>query len=753
MLTDQMISTVIREVDTTKFNSEAHGPGQLVSYNLKHKSASIREGSFFDRFKFKKNEAFYFLKSNSKAVIIENITFTWKEGTNNIALDFLATFQFKIDTKNLDEYKSLVESLHNPQGVGIALYEIIDGCVDQVLSDIYRRSQTHGEDLLSIFYKAGVLHHDSIELNNAVSQAVQSKLGITNFNIGLHLIDLPPQYLEIKCETPLDIRDVENRTYKVKTKADIEISNYQLYKIQRFDSNKDINKAIEASIKQDIDRAVRKHVFNFGYFDLIESFYTSTVSNASQAISKLIEADIKTMVANKGYSIKLFHTLCDIPPLVLIDQGMRFTMSQESHQFKTKDSNLPIGLNLTLSLHLSSFKKVKSLIKPEHDTDRIRSDIMSQIAMACNDVLTSASIYEFDLVFDESLRQPLIDSLHTNLTDKYGFSVEIITMQPILSENKERLDALINESRPFALEISAQADSGDRDIVNYEGAFIVTGMDQQGYHRFVSKDYGFCKSSSKRSDIAYKKLASAIKNGTGQSFDINSESFEQEWKRHCIDIELQNIASGIQTNAEEYFSKESEVAAKTRHSKASEQLRDITEGIGLTFTRAEFGLEIEVTQFKRLDTDTEKENASVRDLKRENRRIYLENDAKELKDKLESDAAYRNQALDLKSKALNQAYAEDDLSREDIEREIRHNDSNDRDALFEELEQERNKSIALTNSEETSLLDDNRYTAHLDHKKDYRNHASLSNDQEIKTRSLDSPKAFTKADTTEDTES
>lgn len=719
MISDQMISSVIRGIDTKKFSAHAHGPGQAVNFNLKSKSAALRSDSLVDRLKPGNHLVTYYLKQLVKPIVVESIPFTWKEGTNNVSLEFSVTFQLKVNTNSIDECVAFVEALHHPQGVGFALNEIVDGCIDQALSEEYRRCQAPGLDLLSLFYKSGVLLHDSIDLDRKVSKLLQQRLGISHINIGLRLVDLPPQHLEVKCETPLDIRDVEERRYKVKTKADIELANYQLFRQQNFIARDNrLDDAIKASIEADIHRAVRKHVFDFGYFDLIESFYTSTVSHEQDAISKRIESDIKSMVANRGYEIKLFHTLCDIPPLILIDQGMRITLSAESHEFRTKDSSLPIFLNLTLSLYLKSFKKVKSLIKPEHDTRRIEHEITEQIYHGCKDVLAGVSIFEFDLAFDAVIRQKLVDRLQENLGHKYGFEFEIVTMQPVLSENKERLDALINEARDFTLSISPQANSGSCDKVEYQGTFIVTNMDSQGYHRFVSKDYGFCKTSTKRSESAYRRLADDICKKGGQTISIASPSFEREWKRHSIDAELEQIAKGISLNAEEYFSKEPEVATKTRNYKTSEQLRLITQDIGRQFAREEFGLEITVTRFKRLDTAIEVENQLVRDHKREMRQIYLENDKQTLLSQISSDAEYRKGAGELKSKALTQAIAAGEMSREDIAKEAQSSIGIDRDSLFREFDGEVTQSDNLLKNDQASMFSYKGRRQDIDHKKD-----------------------------------
>lgn len=713
-ISDQMISSVIRRIDVKEFSEEAHGPGRAINYNSKTKSASIRTDNLIERLKPSRNLTTYFLKQVSKPQVVEAVPFTWKEGTSNVSLDFFATFQLRVDTTSIDESLSIVCALHHPHGVGCSLYEIIDGCIDRVLSDEYRRCQERGVDLLSIFYKSGVLVHDSESLDRKISAELQKTIGVRNANIGLRLAHLPPQYLEIQCETFLDIRDIEEQKYKVKTKADVELSNYQLFKQQGFDKNTSTEDTIRESIQSDIHRAVRKHVFDFGYFDLIESFYTTTVTNNEDAISKKIENDIKLMVSNKGYEIKLFHTLCDIPPLVLIDQGMRVTLNPEMHQFKTKDSSLPVGLNLTLGLHLKSFKKIKSIIKPEHDALKMEFEITDQIYHACKDVLANTTIYEFDLAFDESIRYKLVENLDKNLREKFGFEFEIVTMQPILSENKERLDALINETRKFQLSISSQANSGARDNVEYQGAFIVTGMDEQGYHRFVSKDFGFCKTSNKRNDSAYQKLLAKIRSD-GASMSIGSSSFEQAWKQHCVEFELESLAKGIEVNAEEYFSKEAEVAAKTRNYKASEQLRSITEKIGLKFAFEEFGLKITITQFKRLDTATEIENLSVRDHKRELRGLYRENDKASLLSQLDADADYRKQASELKTVALKQAFAEDDLERSELEEEVVSNPNVDRDVLFDEFDQEISTGELLVQNESVSLLEN--YQSSLSPKK------------------------------------
>lgn len=707
-ISDQMISSVIRRINARNFSENVHGPGQAVNYDIKSKVATLKGNGLLERFILGRNVADYYLKQLNKPLVLESIPFTWKEGTNHVSLEFNATFQLLLNTRNIEECIAIVKALHHPQGVGYSLYEIIDGCIDKVLSEQYRQCQTIGDDLLSLFCKSGVLQHDSADLDRRVSESVQKQLGISHFNIGLRLTGLPPQYLEIKCETSLDIRDVEEQKYKVKTKADIELSNYQLYKQQGFDREKHVEEAIRCSIQADIHRAVRKHVFNFGYFDLIESFYTSTVANEDDAISKRIEADIKTMVANKGYKIKLFHTLCDIPPLVLIDQGMRISLNPDVHQFKTRDSNLPISVNLTLSLHLKSFKKVKSLIKPEYDAKRMECEITEQIFNACKDVLSSASIFEFDLAFDDAIRKKLTDKLAETLSQKYGFEFAIVTMQPMLSENKERLDALINETCSFDLSVTAQADGGGRDQVDYQGAFIVTGMDPQGYHRFVAKDYGFCKTSSKRSESAYLMLAERINRENGKSLSIHSAGFEQEWKRYCIDTELKNLAMGIKINSEEYFSKESDVAAKTRNFEASKQLRLITEDLGLQFARAEFGLKIKITQFKRLDTATEIETIKIRMHNREMREIYLQDDKASLLSKLSNDSEQRNQASDLKAKKLKQAFADEELSREDLDKELELNAAVARHALFEELNSEMAKNEQLNVTAKASLLDGKR---------------------------------------------
>lgn len=662
-ITDEQLSPLIRRVNPSQFSAEAHGPGHHLVFDQRNNTVAQKRKSWLHGLVAGNALTEYYVRHINKPLVIENIPFVWKEGTSNVSLELMATFQMRTNKKDLDESLALTKALHGPQGVGGGLYELIEGVIDTVLKKQYARYQAKNQDLLKLFYRGTVLHHNSIELDTEVSEKVGEQLGIHEFRIGLRLEDLPPQHFPVEKLTTLNIRDYDKKSYHIKTNAELELANYQQFKRLQREEEHEIRKEIEA----DIDRVVTKHVWNYGFFDLIESFYSWPANRGEPSISERIEEDIKSLAAAKGFEIKLFHTLCDIAPLQLIDQGMRFELKEDTHTFLTANSTDPVGLNLTVNLGVDSFQKMKSLIKPEFDIDQIRSEITKQLYAICQDVLNNCSMYDYDLAFESQVRPKLESQLLKVLEEKFGFNVEIVTLQSIPSENKERYDALVNDTRPIEFEFSSQADAGTRDYVHYRGTFAVSDMAPHGYTRFVTKDFGFCRNSSKRSESAYLALVEALNEKTDKRWTINSDGFEKEWKRYTIDLELQAIAKSIKENTEEYFSKQSKIDALTRLAKNSAQVRVQTEDIGNMVISNEFGLTIQIYEFKRLNTVTELDQQQLLETESKTRLRYGEHDQNLLEQELDADLEYRKRQSELRKEQLNLRAEDEDLELDEDE--------------------------------------------------------------------------------------
>jgi len=272
---------------------------------------------------------------------------------------------------------------------------------------------------------------------------------------------------------------------------------------------------------------------------------------------------------------------------------------------------------------------LKFLITP--DDEDIQLKIENKVRMICIDEIKKIDRKDFNLEFDNKVYPKLESSIINHLSKRYGIKCKQIFIHPLQTEDGERFNAILKRAVNTHLEIEPIANSGQGDAVKIELSFEVVAMAENGWEDFESKDFGFKLRSPKWTAIEknkIKKLSNA---------EIGTKEFELVRKEQAIEKELYEITERIRKTIEEKFSKIEDFDNHSRDIKVDERIRSSANKLVKKAIEDEFGLIIELRQFKRLLTESEELAKDLGFSNRETKKDVLANRSKLLETRHKGD--------------------------------------------------------------------------------------------------------------------
>lgn len=587
---EQMLSGVIRKVNPQDFSLTAHQPAWEVVLDVSNRQpvvAESKEKSFWQSlFGSRKNDnlVHYCVKKTSKPVVFKAVDFHWVEGASHLELSFKGVFSLAVNTR--EEAEGLVLALYHPLGCGHALYNLIDKHLHLLMKKVSSELDS-GSSILQYFDTAdsGLGRSDKLDalLSEAVTSALGKETGKADFRIGLTLADLPSQELYVETETAFSLLDSDH-PWIMKTTAKLELNNYQNYKNAELHGGDDVRRKMESYI----EAAVKKHIFGKDYFGLIDQFFPGPDVDEHLSISTVIEKEILARANTLGYRAKPFHTMANIP-LLALQNGVSMAFEDDDVTFQTKSSTGEVQLQVEAVIRAENFSKVKRLFKPEDDT--LEPILRAAVRKKIQQYLRSVTLGDFNLGFEVTVKPNLEDSLRETFAENYGLVFDDLAIIE-QTEDLERLRMLCAERRTIQLKFYAQADGGGSETVVYNCSFKVVELADDGWAEFVKTDYGFRKQSSKR-----LRLNAEI------AGDVNDADLHI--KLFAIERELDDIEDNIKKNIQEEFSKINDLAAISRRSDGSRELRSKIQSYTDYYVRRDFGLKVAIVALERDNTAVE----------------------------------------------------------------------------------------------------------------------------------------------------
>ncbi len=617
-LNDQDLSAVVFGVDKEKFSVEAFRPAWLFEIAATPEGFSIVDKPGFLGKLFgigrPKGTQYICVCETTKPEVFKNVELCWSEGTSDLDLDFLATFRIRIESN--EQAQALAMFVSGAEGCSKELVKKIDSSLHNAMTSFLAEC---GESmsLLDHFYNETGVPGMSENLNSRVSKHITKKLRGASFGIGFKIKDLPPQEILVTSSPQFDLKG-SGKPWSMTTKAKLRLTNYQNYKKSGMQSAD----TVIASMKQAMTVSVEAHLYGKEFFELVDQFFPGQNDEVDTSIKSAIEKDIAEKAKHLGFEVKLFHALPDVPPLKLVE-GIRFELRPKDHGFKTQDSDSIVRIEMVADAKAIEFTKLKQLFTPTDAgvTDKLTDEAHKNI----QDTLRKINNMQFNLGFEEKVK-PLIESnLTTLFSDRYGLKLDITSLNPLQTDDMERLEMLCARRKQIKLSFSPQADGGSGDVVHYSCTFRVIGFAPNGWAEFTRQDHGFRKNSKFRERIAVDRSAP-----------------ELQLKNEAIDRELGEIASNISDNVQEAFSKIPGLANLTRTWEESKDIRARLEDFANKHVEDEFGVLVAITGFLRDDTDIERLNQDARKHRQEAYSLEKENELKALQNRHERDEQLGN---------------------------------------------------------------------------------------------------------------
>ena len=638
-LCDKQIADVVYKFQPERAGLKNIPEGFKVIYDRKNKELLNQRPNFLGSlFGNGGNLAYYYVFKTKIPFNTSNISLSWKDGKTDFSLDFSGSFSLEI--RDEKDAKNLVRAIHNEHGPAEGLQLVIERAIHDTIRDNLKMLSPNSsstdalvEDPLWKF-----IHDESAEgLGYAVSERAKFSLGLAYFEIGLRLLNLPPEDISIEdYVTEFRLQDIE-RNLSLKTTADLRLNRLQNVKKSGYHNEDDIKSYICECIKL----AVRDHIQGKTFYAFVEHFDTEpkSIYNAT-VIKQLIESDISNKANAIGYRLNIFHTLPNIQSLQLKD-GLRLEYPstdataeiKAKYAFRTKDLSAPVNIYLALNIVAEDYSKLKRLIRP--GDENLLLEIEKLVINACRDVIIRVPRKDFNLNFSEpqqiilggstpnnlpenekSVERRLIEALDTAF-GRYGLKASVIHITQAKTEDAGRYDGLLGKGTMFKLIITPQADIGKGDIVEYDGVFEVLALVENGWEAFERKDNGFRRISLERSGV---RMANFLKD---RGASVWQEEFEYEWKNQCLNEQLNDIGKRITDVLEGKLSKISNLANRGRTLKQDNEVFSIVYELAKRLIADEFGLEITIRSLKRLDSETDIASRDVGRLQLESEKTAL----------------------------------------------------------------------------------------------------------------------------------
>lgn len=620
-MNDHQLDKLVRTINPATFSMAAHGLGCRVVCSGTD-DVALYKPRMLDRLRGHKDEVHYFVKNLSTPLVIDSWEFYWSEGTSAVALDFAATFEIQANGDELAQ--KLVKALHCVEGPSAALNGLINHYLHQEMVRQLMECTKQNRNLLAIFRSSNVGIGESELLNQNVTSGVSAALGNLPFRIGFRLRNAPPMQIEV---TQVDTFTLADSTTprNANTTALLELDSYQTYKKTGLETEA----GIRGAIKQSITQAVKRHLFAQRYYTVVETF-----SEGNSSIKSRMEEHIKEDARKIGYRVNMFQTLPDIAALELLDR-VRVELPAEEFKYRPKDAMGYVQMQVAFFAKGREFDRLDRLIGA--DEADIPGRLRREAHQICLDVIQTISRKEFNLSFQDKIVPELTSAIVKGF-HRYGLDVDIINITQAQTEEAARYLAIRGQTVAFKVEISPQADGGHGDIVTFEGGIEVTGMAEDGWERFESKDFGF------RSDSIWT-LPKLWQRAEAQGIVIPRDSGTHDLDRHAVAIELEllEIRARVISTLTEALSKGADLANRTRTHEGSKDLAESAERLARDAIQREFGLIVSIRGIMRADTDSEKtvqaRRSAMHELLRE--RAHLDKEFELRKTQVSNDASIK----------------------------------------------------------------------------------------------------------------
>lgn len=601
------LDDLIRTINADTFSEAAHGAGHRIV--VAEQRAQLYKPSLFGRLLGKRGERHCFVKKWSVPKQVEDWTFRWSEGTNAISLDFTASFVIQAN-EDIQALRLAEALLPTGDAAGATLYGLIDALLHEQLGDMLRKCNSQNESLLVKFGQSSIGLGESTELNDAVTQGVRNKLGAAVFRIGFQLRNAPPMLIEVRRNDEFTLAD-SKWSRNVETTALLQLDNYQSYK----KSGLNTEEAVRTAIARSITRAVKQLLFARKYYEVVQEF--------SQDIAPEMEASIRADAQAIGYRVKMFQTFPDIAALKLLEP-MRIDIAAGDEKYYLVNATGYVQVSVALSVKVAhDFSRLHLLIEP--DVREVAQPIATRVRQIIRDTIQRFDRKAFNLDFDAQIVPALREAMVKGL-GSYGLAVEVINVVQLPTEEATRFLAIRGRTIAFKAEIAPHASQGDGDLVPVVGSIEVTGMTDEGWSQFESKDFGF-RADSHWSEARLRQLASA------QSLTLPSQTPLPSGERRAlaVELELTEIRDRVMGTLQGSMSMGPELARHWTQWDSNRDISDWAQKMAERAIAAEFGLLIALRGFRRLDTQTEVTQRMQREAKHAQlREVALESARKEI---------------------------------------------------------------------------------------------------------------------------
>lgn len=620
---DHQLDALVRSIDPDKFSPRVHGPGFVVLFDVREGVVVDRPGLLNRMLGAKDRFAHYFVKRLDKPLVVREWPFRWADGARNVELEFSASFEIMVSDEA--QARRLVAALHRAEGPARGLHALIDRQQHEHVQRLSQQCLAEGRNLLEqIMAPAG---GTSGSLDRHVSVAVARELGC-HFVIGFKPKNLPTsQILISRHQTDFTVPEVSDRF--VHTDAQLQLANFQAF------AGSGLRNAAEAEvrIRQFIDEAVRDSLFGTRYYEIARDF--------ERTLKPKIEEAITRRARTIGYEIRMFQTQPNIDVLCLA-HAFRVDLGSDKYEFRPRSSSGYVKMDVSVEVSARDYAKVARLVTPGMNREQIRSLLEEQLVQICRDEIQRIDRKQFNLAFDSSLDgtksvvEILRDAFTRLLDERYGLRVSVINISQAQTEEGERFQSIRGKSTPFELNITSQADGGQRDKLRISGMFEVVDIVPERWDTFESKDYGFRKASSHWSAETLSELTASLRQRIGHFTDAD---LERERRSAAVRNELGAMAQRIASVLEERISKLPDVANRSRDGKEMVSLASHAEQIARDSIESEFGVIIAFRQFQRRDTQSEQTQSEL--LERRHRALLARADSDLAKSQELADESHR----------------------------------------------------------------------------------------------------------------
>ncbi len=572
-MNDHQLDKLIRTINPASFSEAVNGDGYRFVHSRKN-GIEIHKRRALSFLGSSADETHYFVKKLATPLVVDSWEFHWAEGTSAIALDFLATFE--LHARDEKEAFKLTSALHQRDGVEAALRALIGQALHEEMQNHYRVHKAGNKNLLAMFKASSVGVGESEDMNQEISRKVGGAIGNLPFRIGFKLLNLPPLLVEIKEQRDSFTLADSKVAREVITNAQLEFDNYQNYGKANLETVKAVQDAISLSISQ----AVRRHLFGKKYYEVIGSF-----SNEENPIQKEMQSCIVEDAKRIGYKLNIFHTFPDIAALSLV-AGMRIDLPESRFEYQTKNSAGHVHMALALSVNVSNFQLLDRVISPD-DAD-VEERIRLRVHEICFDVVQDISRMEFNLEFQNKVTPKLTEAITENLA-KCGLSAEIISIRQSETEEAKRFKAICGQPVKFNAPVTYQTKAGTDELMIIQGRIEVTGMRENGWERFISKDFGYREDSQWTSSKLLRRAQDA-----GIECEVIDPLPASLRKSLAVEFELSEVRDAVCSEIKGKLSKKGDLlelaAASQDDGKLEGEIRKMArEAIG-----REFGLAIDL---------------------------------------------------------------------------------------------------------------------------------------------------------------